>query len=83
MSEETRALGRLLAKSYEDKYKRKATSENFLNDYLLSHDDNVSHETIRNWLNGIFTPTFPRLVLLAKWLDFDLNDLDSIDTTDS
>jgi hypothetical protein len=26
--------------------------------------------------------TFPRLVLLAKWLDFDLNDLDSIDTTD-
>jgi len=83
LSEETRAFGRLLVKRYEDKYKRKASAENFLNDYLLSHDDNVSHETVRNWLNGIFTPTFTRLVLLAKWLDFDLNDLDSIDTKDS
>ena len=67
MSEETRAFGRLLAKSYEDKYKRKASAENFLRDYLLSHDDNVSNETVRNcsmeylrqplqgwfcWLNG-------------------------------
>ena len=83
MTQESQALGKLLVQRYEDKYKRKATAENFLNDFLLSHDDNVSHETVRNWLNGTFTPTFTRLVLLAKWLDFDLNDLDSIDTKDS
>jgi hypothetical protein len=76
-------VGKLLVQRYEDKYKRKATAENFLNDFLLSHDDNVSHETVRNWLNGTFTPTFTRFVLLVKWLGFDLNDLDGIFTTNS
>jgi hypothetical protein len=83
LTQESQALGKLLVQRYEDKYKRKATAENFLNDFLLSHDDNVSHETVRNWLNGTFTPTFTRLVLLAKWLGFDLNDLDGIFTTNS
>lgn len=78
MTQESQALGKLLVQRYEDKYKRKATAENFLNDFLLSHDDSVSHETVRNWLNGTFTPNFTRLVLLAKWLGFDLNDLDGI-----
>ena len=62
------------------KFKKIPSSGYIAKEFNLRATDSptITSETARRWLKGIVLPDVPKLIILSKWLEIDLNVLLSL-----